>query len=88
MQKNTFYSLLFCGLLTGCAVIEASPTYGDEAVRSAELQQETPQQETAYIIRLNNDSLKVIDPETGKTILTENYDSKSTLAKAILKDNE
>ena len=79
-------------MLTGCAVIESSPIYGSEAIRRAELQgtlSETQQEEkTAYIITLNNDSISVIDPETGKTILAEKYDSKSTLAQAILKDNE
>lgn len=92
MTKNTFYSLLFVAMLTGCAVIESSPTYSSEAIRKAELQgtsSETSQEEkTAYIITLNNDSISVIDPETGKTILKEKYDSKSPLAEAILKDNE
>ena len=92
MQKNTFYSIFFVAMLTGCAVIESSDTYSSEAIRRAELQatlSETQQEEKpAYIITLNSDSLQVIDPETGKTILAEKYDSKSTLAKAVLKDNE
>ena len=92
MKKNTFYSILFIAMLTGCAVIESSDTYSSEAIRNAELQGtlgETSQEEkTAYIITLNNDSISVIDPDTGKTILTEKYDSESTLVKAILKDNE
>lgn len=92
MKKSTFLIIL-CALLTGCAIIESSPTYSSEAIRNAELQgtlSETSQEEpkTAYIITLNSDSLQVIDPETGKTILAEKYDSKSSLAKAILKDNE
>ena len=95
MRKNTFYSILFVAMLTGCAVIEASPTYSSEAIRRAELGAE-PQfttdyeddPETAYIITLNSDSIKVIDPDTGKIILTEKYDSESTLTEAILKDNE
>ena len=93
MKKNTFYSIFFVAMLTGCAVIESSDTYSSEAIRRAELQatlSETSQEEPkpAYIITLNNDSISVIDPETGKTILAEKYDSKSTLAQAILKDNE
>ena len=91
MQKNTFYSIFFVAMLTGCAVIESSDTYSSEAIRRAELQgtlSETKQEKTAYIITLNNDIISVIDPETGKTILAEKYDSKSTLAQAILKDNE
>ena len=91
MQKNTFYSIFFVAMLTGCAVIESSPIYSSEAIRRAELGtlSETSQEEKpAYIITLNNDSISVIDPETGKTILAEKYDSKSTLAQAILKDNE
>lgn len=92
MKKNTFYSLLFVATLIGCAVIESSDTYSSEAIRNAELgtPSETSQEEpeTAYIITLNPDSILVIDPDTGKTILKEKYDSKSTLAEAILKDNE
>ena len=91
MKKNTFYSLLFVAMLTGCAVIESSPTYSSEAIRKAELGTfgETSQKEkTDYIITLNNDSILVIDPDNRKTILAEKYDSKSTLAQAILKDNE
>lgn len=93
MKKNTFYSILFIAMLTGCAVIESSDTYSSEAIRKAELtgtsgetQQEEPK--TAYIITLNSDSISVIDPDNGKTILAEKYDSESTLVKAILKDNE
>ena len=91
MQKNTFYSIFFVAMLTGCAVIESSDTYSSEAIRRAELQAtlgETKQEKPAYIITLNPDKITVIDPETGKTILAEKYDSKSTLAQAILKDNE
>ena len=92
MKKNTFYSIFFVAMLTGCAVIESSDTYSSEAIRNAELQGtlgETSQEEkTAYIITLNNDSISVIDPDNGKTILAEKYDSESTLVKAILKDNE
>ena len=95
MQKNTFYSIFFVAMLTGCAVIESSDTYSTEAIRNAELgaeQQLTTDYEddpeTAYIITLNSDSISVIDPDTHKVILSEKYDSKSTLAQAILKDNE
>lgn len=93
MKKNTFYSIFFVAMLTGCAVIESSPIYSSEAIRRAELtgtSSETSQEEPKpdYIITLKNDSISVIDPDTGKTILSEKYDSKSTLAEAILKDNE
>ena len=93
MKKNTFYSIFFVAMLTGCAVIESSPIYSSEAVRKAELtgtSGETSQEEpkTDYIITLKNDNILVIDPDNGKTILAEKYDSKSTLAQAILKDNE
>lgn len=37
MKNNTFYSILFVAMLTGCAVIESSPTYSSEAIRQAEL---------------------------------------------------
>ena len=76
----------------GCTYFECSDTYSSEAIRRAELTgtlSETQQEEKpAYIITLNNDSISVIDPDTGKTILAEKYDSKSALAEAILKDNE
>lgn len=97
MKKQTFYSVLFCLMLAGCAVIESSPTYSSQAIRTAELSQLSETQQTttyedypraAYIITLNNDSLQVMNPDTGKTILAEKYDSGSTLAQAILKDNE
>lgn len=92
MRKQTFYALLFCGMLTGCAIIESSPVYSSEAIRIAELGtlSETSQEEPkpAYIITLNSDSISVIDPDTHKVILTEKYDNKSTLVQAILKDNE
>lgn len=92
MKKNTFYSILFVAMLTGCAVIESSDTYSSEAIRRAELtgtSSETSQEEKPdYIIILNLDSISVIDPDTNEVILTENYDSKSTLAEAILKDNQ
>ena len=90
MKKNTFYSIFFVAMLTGCAVIESSDTYSSEAIRRAELGtlSETSKEEPAYIITLNNDSISVIDPDTHKVILSEKYNNKSTLAQAILKDNE
>ena len=45
-------------------------------------------QEAGYIITLTPENIIVSDPENGKVILTETYDSKSPLVKAILKDNE
>ena len=44
--------------------------------------------EAGYIITLTPDNITVLDPDNGKVILTETYDSKSPLVKAILKDNE
>ena len=44
--------------------------------------------EAGYIITLTPENITVSDPDTGKVILTETYDSKSPLVKAILKDNE
>ena len=74
----------------GCTYFESSPTYSSEAIRRAELGtlSETTQEKPAYIVTLNNDSISATDPETGKTILAEKYDSKSALSEAILKDNE
>lgn len=37
MKKQTLFAVLFLALLTGCAVIESSPTYSSEAIRTAEL---------------------------------------------------
>ena len=45
-------------------------------------------QEAVYIITLTPENITVSDPESGKVILVEKYDSKSPLVKAILKDNE
>ena len=44
--------------------------------------------EAGYIITLTPENITVTDPENGKVILIEKYDSKSNLVKAILKDNE
>ena len=44
--------------------------------------------EAGYIITLTPENITVSDPDTGKVILMETYDSKSPLVKAILKDNE
>ena len=74
MKKNTFYSIFFVAMLTGCAIIESSPVYSSEAIRRAELG-ETSQEETKtdYIITLKNDSIFVIDQNTGKQILTHKF---------------
>lgn len=77
MKKNTFYSLVFVAMLTGCAVIESSPIYSSEAIRRAELtgtSSETSQEETKpnYTITIKNDSIFVIDQNTGKTIIKYN----------------
>lgn len=93
MKKHTFYAILFCGLLTGCAVIESSPIYGSEAIKRAELgtssetTQEPKKLDIDYIVSIHGDSIKVIDPKTGIIVLAERYDSGSTLAEAMLNDN-
>ena len=90
MRKSTF--LLIAAIAAAVVIFfECSDTYSSKAIREAELQatsSETKQEKPAYIITLYPDEITVIDPNTGKTILAEKYDSKSTLAKAILKDNE
>lgn len=124
MKKSTF--LIITGIaILGCAYFESSPTYGSEAIRTAELSGNVdftaPKQKTIvlpsnynivdendvlrvseasgdsiylqvvedidYIINLN-DRTEVSDPRTGEIIYSEEWDSKSGLAKAILKDNE
>ena len=44
--------------------------------------------QTAYNVILIDKKILVVDPETDKIILSEDYDSSSQLAKAILNDNE
>ena len=90
MKKNTFYSILFVAMLTGCAIIESSPTYSSEAVRSAEIAPDYTDdtEPEAYHITLFNDSIQVIDPTTGQEIYKEAGNAKSGLSEAILKDNE
>ena len=90
MRKSTFL-LIAAIAAAGAIYFECSDTYSSEAIRKAELQgtsSETKQEKPAYIITLNPDEITVIDPNTGKTILAEKYDSESSLAQAILKDNE
>lgn len=43
---------------------------------------------TQYIIELVNDSIRVIDPQTERLIYIENFNTNSSLSKAILADNE
>ena len=93
MKKQTFYSVLFLGLLTGCAVIESSPTYSSEAIRAAELGtlSETQQPKTAdidYYVSIDQDSLIITDPATGATVYAQSFDYKTALSEAIIKDNE
>ena len=75
MKKYIFYALLFYALLFIASYV-STKFYSDE------------KQEAGYIITLTTENITVSDPETGKVILTEKYDSKSLLVKAILKDNE
>ena len=75
MRKFIFYALLFYALLFIALYVIAE-------VHSYE------NKEAGYIITLTPENITVSDPETGKVILTEKYDSKSLLVKAILKDNE
>ena len=73
MKKFIFYALLF---ITSYVFAKF---YLDEKYNF---------QDAGYIITLTPENITVSDPETGKVILTEKYDSKSPLVKAILKDNE
>ena len=74
MKKFIFYALLF---ITSYVFAKF---YLDEKCNIC--------QDAGYIITLTPENITVSDPETGKVILTEKYDSKSLLVKAILKDNE
>ena len=75
MKKFIFYALLFYALLF-IALYVFTKLHSNE------------NKEAGYIITLTPENITVSDPENGKVILTEKYDSKSNLAKAILKDNE
>ena len=75
MKKYIFYALLFYALLF-IALYVFTKLHSNE------------NKEADYIITLTPETITVSDPENGKVILTENYDSKSRLVKAILKDNE
>lgn len=75
MKKFIFYALLFYALLF-IALYVFAKFYSNE------------NNEAGYIITLTPENITVSDPETRKVILTEKYDSKSPLVKAILKDNE
>lgn len=75
MKKFIFYALLFYALLFIASYVFAKFYYDEK-------------QEAGYIITLTPENIKVSDPDTGKVILVEKYDSKSPLVKAILKDNE
>lgn len=91
MKKNTFYSILFVGMLTGCAVIEYSDTYSTENIRKAELNaQEEPYSHDTdhYELHVISDSLILTDPNTGTEVYRESLNSNSILSEAILKDNE
>lgn len=43
---------------------------------------------TAYVIELHDTEIKVINPDNNEIIFIDNYESKSGLSQAILKDNE
>ena len=75
MKKYIFYALLFYALLFIASYV-FTKFYSNE------------NKEAEYIITLTPENITVSDPETGKVIITETYDSKSPLVKAILKDNE
>ena len=74
MKKFIFYAVLF---IASCVLVKL---YFDEKYKAY--------QNVGYIITLTPENITVSDPENGKVILTETYDSKSPLVKAILKDNE
>ena len=94
MEKQTFYSVLFCLMLAGCAVIESSPTYSSEAIRKAELTgtlSETQQPKTAdidYYVSIGQDSVIITDPATGATVYAQSFDDRTAFTDAIIKDNE
>ena len=75
MKKLIFYALLFYALLF-ITLYVFTKFYSYE------------NKEAGYIITLTPENITVSDPETGKVVLVEKYDSKSPLVKAILKDNE
>ena len=75
MKKFIFYALLFYAVLF-IALYVYTKFYSKE------------NKEAGYIITLTPENITVLDPENGKVILMEKYDSKSPLMKAILKDNE
>ena len=75
MKKLIFYALLFYAVLFIASYV-STKFYSNE------------NKEVGYIITLTPENIIVSDPENGKVILTETYDSKSPLVKAILKDNE
>ena len=75
MRKFIFYALLFYALLFIASYV-STKFYSNE------------NKEAGYIITLTPENITVSDPDTGKVILVEKYDSKSPLVKAILKDNE
>ena len=75
MRKLIVYALIFYALLFIASYVFAKFYYDEK-------------QEAGYIITLTPENITVSDPETGKVILVEKYDSKSPLVKAILKDNE
>ena len=74
MKKFIFYAVLFI------ASYVFAELYSDEKYKAYK--------NAGYIITLTPEDITVSDPENGKVILTEKYDSKSNLVKAILKDNE
>ena len=43
---------------------------------------------TAYLIELYDTEIKVINPDNNEIIFIDNYESKSGLSQAIIKDNE
>ena len=74
MKKYIFYAVL---CIASCVFAKL---YSDEKYKAYK--------NAGYIITLTPEDITVSDPENGKVILTEKYDSKSNLVKAILKDNE
>ena len=75
MKKFIFYALLFYAVLF-IALYVFTKLHSNE------------NKEAGYIIILTHENITVSDPENGKVILMEKYDSKSPLVKAIIKDNE
>lgn len=46
------------------------------------------QESSFYILEMLDSEIKVIDPDTGKVIYVESYETNSQIINALLEDNE